>query len=479
MIPFRWSRGLRLEARMVYNGVKQINTGMETEVQQMGENSDNLTLTKHEQILRYIESLKLGSKISVRKIAREMSVSEGTAYRAIKEAENQGLVSTRERIGTVRVEKKLRNNIDKLTFAEVVNIVDGSVLGGAQGLQKTLNKFVIGAMQEEAMARYIDAGSLLIVGNREQAQYIALEHGAGVLITGGFEASEDVISLANRLHLPIISSSYDTFTVASMINRAIYDRLIKKKIMIIEDILPSEGTVDTLRSNSTVRDWRKLLEATNHSRFPVVDEWYRVIGIITSKDVVGAKPDQTIDKLMTRNPQTVTLRTSIASAAHRMVWEGIELLPVVDANRRLVGVISRKDVLKAMQHQRQPQMGETFEDIIWSGFAEERQEDGQLVYSGAISPQMTNHIGTVSEGIVITLMTQAAFRVVRHLKKGDFVLDNIATYFLRPVQIDSKIEIRPRIMEISRKFGKIDVEVYHAGQLVAKAMMTAQVIEQA
>ena len=76
------------------------------------------TLTKHEQILRYIESLKLGSRISVRKIAKNMEVSEGTAYRAIKEAENQGLVSTKERIGTVRVEKKLRQNIDKLTFAE-------------------------------------------------------------------------------------------------------------------------------------------------------------------------------------------------------------------------------------------------------------------------------------------------------------------------------------------------------------------------
>ena len=64
----------------------------------------------------------------MRKIAKNMEVSEGTAYRAIKEAENQGLVSTKERIGTVRVEKKLRQNIDKLTFAEVVNMVDGQVL---------------------------------------------------------------------------------------------------------------------------------------------------------------------------------------------------------------------------------------------------------------------------------------------------------------------------------------------------------------
>ncbi|BFT70311.1 MULTISPECIES: DRTGG domain-containing protein [Paenibacillus] len=434
-------------------------------------------LTKHEQILRHIESLKLGSRISVRKIAKNMEVSEGTAYRAIKEAENQGLVSTKERIGTVRVEKKLRQNIDKLTFAEVVNMVDGQVLGGSRGLHKTLNKFVIGAMEQDAMMRYIEAGSLLIVGNRNEAHSCALEYGAGVLITGGFDTSAEVKLLADKLELPIISSSYDTFTVASMINRAIYDRLIKKKIMLVEDILASGASLYALKANSTLRDWQRLSEDTGYSRFPVVDEWNRIIGVVTSKDMVGANALQTVDKLMTRSPLTVTPQTSVASAAHMMVWEGIELLPVVDLNRKMVGVLNRSDVLKAMQYiQKQPQNGETFEDLIWSGLEEVRDEKGTLQFHGVITPQMTNHLGTVSEGVLTTLMTQAAYRIVQEFKKGDLVMDNMSTYFLKPLQIDSKIEIRPTIIEVSRKFGKIDVEIYHAGALVSKAMLTAQVI---
>lgn len=67
--------------------------------------------------------------------------------------------------------------IDKLTFAEVVNIVDGEVIGGAKGLHKSLHKFVIGAMQLEAMKRYIDPDNLLIVGNRTQAHVYALGQG--------------------------------------------------------------------------------------------------------------------------------------------------------------------------------------------------------------------------------------------------------------------------------------------------------------
>ncbi|GJM79726.1 hypothetical protein HMSSN139_22220 [Paenibacillus sp. HMSSN-139] len=117
------------------------------------------SVTKHEQLLQHIEGLKIGTKISVRKLAKALGVSEGTAYRAVKEAENLGIVITKERIGTVRVEKKPRNISDQLTFGDVVDIVEGHVLGGGEGLDKTLNKYVIGAMKIDAMARYIDAAA--------------------------------------------------------------------------------------------------------------------------------------------------------------------------------------------------------------------------------------------------------------------------------------------------------------------------------
>src|SRR4051794_32893997 len=195
-----------------------------------------------------------------------MAVSEGTAYRAIKEAENKGYVSTIERVGTIRIERKKKENIEKLTFAEVVNIVDGHVLGGRAGLHKTLNKFVIGAMKLDAMMRYTGAGNLLIVGNRTNAHQYALEAGAAVLITGGFDTDDSVKKLADELELPIISTSYDTFTVGTMINRAIYDQLIKKEIVQVEDILtPVEKTI-CLKTSDTVATWYQHNFETGHGR---------------------------------------------------------------------------------------------------------------------------------------------------------------------------------------------------------------------
>lgn len=434
-------------------------------------------LTKHEQIIQYIKSLEVGHKISVRQIAKELGVSDGTAYRAIKEAEAQGWVNTIERVGTVRIEKKQRSDIERLTFAEVVNIVDGTVLGGKEGLYKTLNRFVIGAMKLEAMMRYVDPGILLIVGNRDNVHRIALEKGAAVLITGGFDATDEVKHLADSLKLPVISSSYDTFTVATLINRAIYDRLIKKEILLVEDMLPRDQHPAYMYSSDTIHRFHQLVKETGHSRYPVVDEFHRVVGIVTAKDVMRYESDEKIEKAMTKNPIMVTPKTSLASAAHEMVWEGIEMLPVVDDHRRLLGVISRQDVIKSLQYmQKQPQVGETILELSLRGF-EEVGTDGEMRLSGKIMPQMTDTLGTLSTGVCTSLLTEASLRLLRRHRRGDLAVQNFTLYVLKPVQIDSTVEIVPRLLDLGRKQAKVDVEMISNGQVVAKALITAHTIE--
>ncbi|XLG15436.1 CBS domain-containing protein [Bacillus velezensis] len=434
--------------------------------------------TKHEQILSYIDSLPVGEKISVRRIAKEMKVSEGTAYRAIKEAENKGFVSTIERVGTIRIEQKKKENIEKLTYAEVVNVIDGQVLGGKAGLHKTLNKFVIGAMELDAMMRYTAAGNLLIVGNRINAHRQALEAGAAVLVTGGFNTDDSIIELADMLELPILSTSYDTFTVAAMINRAIYDQLIKKEIVLVEDILtPADRTV-TLSPKDKLEKWYEKNYETGHGRFPVIDQQMKIHGILTSKDIAGHDRSVPIEKVMTKNPVTVIGKTSVASAAQMMVWEGIEVLPVTDGHHKLIGMISRQDVLKALQMvQKQPQVGEKLDDIVSRGFKEEEDDKTPAVYQYEVTPQMTNQLGTISYGVFTTILTQAASRFLRSRKRGELVIESITIFFLKPVQMESVIEVKPRILEAGRKFGKMEVEVSSQSGIVSKAMLMVQLME--
>lgn len=434
--------------------------------------------TKHQRIIEYIESLPVGEKISVRTIAKNMQLSEGTAYRAIKAAENLGIVSTIERVGTIRIERKSKDNFEKLSFGEVVKIIEGEVYGGSKGLDKILNRFVIGAMTEEAMTRYIQPESLLIIGNRDTAQLLALEQGAAVLITGGFSASNELIRRADELAIPVIGTTYDTFTVASLINRAMSDQLIKKKIMIVADIYTEFSQTNYLMLDDTVEDYRKMNHKTGNSRFPVVNHSNRLVGIVTAKDVIGKNDHLVVERVMTRNPSITKLHASVASVAHSMIWNGLEMLPVVQDNMELIGIISRQDVMKAMQlAQRQPQVGNTFEDDVAESLNVVEMDSQLSKFQFKVTPQMTNNLGMLSFGVLCEVVSVASKEFISRSQRRNAVIEQLDLHYLKMIPIDSDIILQIQSLDNGRKITKLDISVYLENSIVAKAVMSSQLME--
>ncbi|MFL2121207.1 DRTGG domain-containing protein [Marinilactibacillus psychrotolerans] len=430
--------------------------------------------TKHEQILSFIESLPIGDKLSVRLIAKELNVSEGTAYRAIKEAENIGLVTTIQRVGTTRIENKSEANIENLTFEEILKIIDGELLGGESGLNKTLNKFIIGAMEEDAMLRYITEESLMIIGNREDAQKLSLEKGAAVLITGGFRADQDIITLSDELALPVMTTSYDTFTVGSMINRAMTDQLIKKEIMLIVSIYTRLDQTDYLTVEDTIYDYRIVNQNSQHTRFPVVGLNNRLVGIVTAKDIIGKEDSMLIKRVMTREPAYTTTHMSVASISHTMIWDGLEVMPVVSDEMKLLGIVSRQDIMKAMQsQQRQPQTGETIADQINQLIKEISDEE----FTFNVTPQMTNGMGTISFGVLSEIINETAYLMLSKKNKRNLVVEQIQLHYLNLIQIGSQLTIKPRIFDKSRRSARLDIEVYSENGLAAKAIVVCQLLQ--
>lgn len=439
--------------------------------------------TKHDQIITHIEKLPVGEKISVRSIAKSLSVSEGTAYRAIKEAQNNGLVSTIQRVGTIRIERKMKETFETLTYGEVVKIIDGDILGGEEGLDKDLSKFIIGAMTEDAMVRYITPGSLMIVGNRENVQKLALEQGAAVLITGGFNTNEEVILLANKLKMPVLSTTYDSFTVATLINRAITDQLIKKEIMLVDDIYTKADHTLYLTADQLVLDYRKLNDHSQHTRFPVVNKKGRLIGMVTAKDIIGKQDHVNIERVMTKNPTFAKTHMSVASVGHLMIWDGLEVMPIVEDDLTLIGIVSRQDVMKAMQSsQRQPQMGDTLSDQINENIeiltsASEVDLSEIPYYKFKVTPQMTDNVGTLSFGLLSEVITTVTKNTLVFYQRKNTMIEQMNLYYLKLVQLGSEIEIRPRVFEVGRRTAKLDIEVYTDTVLVAKASVVCQLMQ--
>ena len=439
--------------------------------------------TKHDLIIAHIESLPVGERISVRGIAKELDVSEGTAYRAIKDAENSGIVSTIQRVGTIRIERKLKKHIEKLTFAEVSKIVEGEVLGGSAGLEKDLNKFVIGAMEEKAMERYITPGSLMIVGNRTNVQKLALKEGAAVLITGGFDTTPEIETIADEQALPIISTTYDTFTVATMINRALSDQLIKKDILLVGDIYMPLDKTQYLETTELVKDYKALSELTTHTRFPVVNKNRRVVGIVTAKDVLEKSDQQVIERIMTKDPRMVKKTMSVASVSHQMIWEGLEVMPVVTDDLSLLGIVTRQDIMKAMQLvQRQPQVSDTISDqiagqiqMVEYDFEGNKLEQPEFHF--IVTPQMVNELGTISFGVLSEIIASAAKRSLLINQRRNTWIEQVNLHYFRLIQLESEVVLRPKILEFGRRSAKLDIEIFIENSLVGKAIVVCQVME--
>ncbi|MEU9997521.1 CBS domain-containing protein [Streptomyces sp. NPDC050848] len=95
---------------------------------------------------------------------------------------------------------------------------------------------------------------------------------------------------------------------------------------------------------TSFRDVAKLLAEHDISGVPVVDDDDHVVGVVSESDLL-ARHELTARDLMTTPAVTVHAEETVADAARLMVRRGVERLPVVDEEERLVGIVTRRDLL--------------------------------------------------------------------------------------------------------------------------------------
>jgi CBS domain-containing protein len=128
----------------------------------------------------------------------------------------------------------------------------------------------------------------------------------------------------------------------------------------------------TLRADTPFKDIVRVLEERDISAAPVVDAGGRVLGVVSEADLLvkqgAADPDSapmpkrwwrhhqdtptdpradaiTAAALMTSPAITVTADATVAHAAREITKHNVKRLPVVDSDGKLVGIVSRKDLL--------------------------------------------------------------------------------------------------------------------------------------
>ena len=105
----------------------------------------------------------------------------------------------------------------------------------------------------------------------------------------------------------------------------------------------------TIRRGSTVQDALNMMAEYHIGGIPVVDDEGHLVGIVTNRDLrFERRLDRKIDEVMTsENLVTTHIRTDLSDASQILQENKIEKLPVVDADNKLVGLITYKDITKA------------------------------------------------------------------------------------------------------------------------------------
>ncbi len=135
--------------------------------------------------------------------------------------------------------------------------------------------------------------------------------------------------------------------------------------MLVRDVMTSPAL--TVRADAPLKEATGLLDARSITTLPVVDSRGRPVGVVSEADLISGMvprdtrlhmtpsatevhslPPDTVGEVMNPHPLTVGESTDLAEAADLLTSTGVKSLPVLDEHGRVVGVISRRDIVHVL-----------------------------------------------------------------------------------------------------------------------------------
>jgi CBS domain-containing protein len=122
-----------------------------------------------------------------------------------------------------------------------------------------------------------------------------------------------------------------------------------------------------LDANVLIGDARDRIDSTSHSAYPLVDVQRRCVGIVSRSDLLAADatPDVPLIKIASPDVVSVAPDDTLLTALERIVDEDVEHLPVIDDEQHVVGMCTRTDILRARKQRRDAEESQTGWHAAW------------------------------------------------------------------------------------------------------------------
>lgn len=210
-----------------------------------------------------------------------------------KEGKIEGLITTGD------IAKSYMDAYDNTILAQartqyrsIADTVEGEIIVGNEHGYFVKGKVWIGAAHPDTMENYIEKDDLVILGNRAEDMLCAIDEDASCLIVClGAKVPQTIQKFAAERDVVIITTPYDTFTVARLIHQSIPVKYFMKKDNLI-----------TFRNDDFTDKIKDVMTKNRYRAFPVVNTRGRYIGTVSRRNLLNINKKKLI--LVDHNEKT-------------------------------------------------------------------------------------------------------------------------------------------------------------------------------
>ena len=210
----------------------------------------------------------VNSHISMKKAWEMMKILGVVTLPVVRENKLEGLIVTGD------IAKSYMDVYDntilstaRTQYKNIVETLDGQLLTGNEHAYFVHGKVVIGIGTPEGVTSAIDKDDLVMIGDGEESQMLSIASNCScMIVTNGYEISQEVIEAAKEREVVLISTPYDTFTAARLINQSMpIKHFMTKKGIIHFDLDENQNYVGMFSRRNLMKAEKKKLILVDHN----------------------------------------------------------------------------------------------------------------------------------------------------------------------------------------------------------------------
>lgn len=196
-------------------------------------------------------------------------------------------------------------------YANIIETLEGAIVVGDEQAYFNEGKVLIAAANPDMMEYYISKGDLVILGNRYESQLCAIEmEAACIIVCEGAAVSMTIKKLAQERGCTILTTPYDTYTAARLVNQS----------MPISYFMKTEKLI-TFEEDDYIDDIKDVMASKRHRDFPILNKHGIYKGMISRRNLLGAKGKRVI--LVDHNEKTQAVEG----------MDGADVVEIIDHHR--------------------------------------------------------------------------------------------------------------------------------------------------